>query len=99
MSDAKPPEELGLETALEVLEAPLAELEARLHGVDDATAAVRKPHLEALVQLAWSLPAEPPSAVAAVTARSRTPRLLSRSMARLRAMSTSQVGTDERRAS
>src|SRR6185369_3386194 len=48
---------------LEVLEAPLAELEARLASGDDAAAALRRQHLDAFVQLAWALPAEPPSAV------------------------------------
>ncbi|HXT22870.1 MAG TPA: hypothetical protein VN923_19135, partial [Thermoanaerobaculia bacterium] len=63
MSDTKSPDELGLDAALEVLEAPLAELEARLAAGDDAAAAVRRQQLEAFVQLAWALPADPPSAV------------------------------------
>jgi hypothetical protein len=62
MSEAKSAEELGLDAALEVLEAPLAELEARLASGDDATAALRRQHLDAFVQLAWALPAEPASA-------------------------------------
>jgi len=62
MSEAKSAEELSLDAALDVLEAPLAELEARLLAGDDATAAVRRQQLEALVQLAWAQPAAPPSA-------------------------------------
>src|SRR6185295_7878746 len=63
MSEAKPSEELGLDAALEVLEAPLSDLEARLASGDDAAAALRRQHLDAFVQLAWALPAEPASAV------------------------------------
>lgn len=62
MSDQRPPDEMGLDAALEVLEAPFAELDARLSGMDDASAALRRPYLDAFVQLAWGLPAEPASA-------------------------------------
>ena len=63
MSDEKSADELGLDAALEVLEAPLAELEARLASGDDATAALRRQYLDAFVQVAWALPAELASAV------------------------------------
>ncbi|HEV8241205.1 MAG TPA: anti-sigma factor [Thermoanaerobaculia bacterium] len=62
MSEAKSPDEIGLDAALEVLESPLAELEARLAAGDDATAALRRQHVEAFAQLAWALPAAPASA-------------------------------------
>lgn len=62
MSDSAYSDELALDAALDVLEAPLAELEIRLTGLDDASAALRRPQLEAIAQLAWALPAEPASA-------------------------------------
>jgi len=62
VSEAKSPDELALDAALEVLEAPLAELEARLASGDEAAAAVRRQQLEAFAQLAWALPAQPSSA-------------------------------------
>jgi anti-sigma-K factor RskA len=55
-------DELALETALAVLESPLAELEGRLAGADEATSALRRSHLEAIALLAWSLPTEPATA-------------------------------------
>ncbi len=60
-----------MDEAFAVLMAPPRELEARLLAGDDATAAFRRQQLEALVVLAWALPAEP------VTARQRL-RLLGR---------------------
>lgn len=61
MSDVGP-EELGLLAALDVLEARSGEIEARLRAGDDAAAALRRQQLDAIVALAWVLPATPVSA-------------------------------------
>ena len=61
MTESLGPEELGLEAALDVLEARPNDLEGRLASGDEAIAAIRRQHIEALTLLAWTLPAQPAS--------------------------------------